>query len=540
MATYVINSNSIVADATLSGNTLRFLPSNNNDPLNLYDVSWAISHFPGSSQPFFRVEIHPGITQIGNNAFQSHVMTEFVFLEGSQLSSIIDGGLKLKASKLIDMSACTLVTTIPKFAFFDAGGADCILKLPPYLLQIDNAFARSLFRTIEIPETVTVIHPNTFDNSQVTTLLLPKGFTGPMPTFANCNSLRNVRITLQSFNARTSTPPAALEFVHFYESPWVQIRTGNVYSDDLSSLLEPGSEIPVPVTTKNITTLPTETIEGLDHIIALRMVPVISLTKHFDILTSSSVITIPPFFTSVGNDTFQSMTHVKDIIFPTASQVTSIGNNVFHDCPQLARIVFPEALLEIGETPFSDTTSSVEFLKMNKNLSVQIVSSLPENDSSLAQIVRLYPDTMDQSILESLNTKKDTSSNKDGYTELIDFYSDEDRETYVIDRSSGTSRLVKGTGLIYNGTTLTGTYRQGKLTVIQTPLELGATDDPSRYVLTQTLVEEALTAYEVLRFRHELSDLHTIVVGPGYTSLDNVSVTDTSIKSLIFPIAKTG
>jgi hypothetical protein len=186
--------------------------------------------------------------------------------------------------------------------------------------------------------------------------------------------------------------------------------------------------------------------------------------------------------------------------------------------------VLPKTLVTIGTDTFLGATS-LEFLKLDKELWKKVKSSLPENaSSSTSQVVRFYNDS--GKIIDELKVKQTASSNKVGYQQVIDFYEDEDRETYVVDRSSSESlQVVKGTGMVYDGTTLTGTYHES-LTIV----------DPVGTELTQSLVDAALVAYEVFRKRLDLGVLQTLVVGPNFTSLSSsLSLHNTSIKTLIFP-----
>jgi hypothetical protein len=104
-----------------------------------------------------------------------------------------------------------------------------ILRLPPNIQTIgDKAFTINQFRDIKIPESVTFIHQGAFGSLvNCTSLVLPKGFTGPMPNFTDCNKLRDLRVSYESFQKRTVAPPILMQYVHFYDVPYVQVRIGN-------------------------------------------------------------------------------------------------------------------------------------------------------------------------------------------------------------------------------------------------------------------------------------------------------------------------
>jgi hypothetical protein len=273
----------------------------------------------------------------------------------------------------------------------------------------------------------------------------------------------------------------------------------------------------------------------------------LTLTKsQITVIPTNSPLYIDPRFTVLGDDVFTA-TKVSEVIFTPGSLITSMSDHVFSDCANLKRVLLPDSLTTFGNSGFAncetlhsvvlpktlvtigtDTflgTSSMEYLKLDKELWKQFKSSFPENaSSSTSQVVRFYNDS--GTIIDELKVKQTASSNKVGYQQVIDFYEDEDRETYVVDRSSSESlQVVKGTGMVYDGTTLTGSYHES-LTIV----------DPVGTELTQSLVDAALVAYEVFRKRLDLGVLQTLVVGPNFTSLSSsLSLQNTSIKTLIFP-----
>jgi hypothetical protein len=113
-----------------------------------------------------------------------------------------------------------------------------------------------------------------------------------------------------------------------------------------------------------------------------------------------------------------------------------------------------------------------------------------------------------------------------GYQDILDYYG-LSKNSYTVDWSTGDSALVKNasSGLIYDGTLLStgvGTF-DGILTIVGT------------IEFTPTLVEAGIRAHTVAQ--NELRPLHTLIVGPDFTSLNSsLSLENTGITSLHFPV----
>jgi hypothetical protein len=152
---------------------------------------------------------------------------------------------------------------------------------------------------------------------------------------------------------------------------------------------------------------------------------------------------------------------------------------------------------------------------MHKDLWTSAVQpSLVENISGFAQLVEFYRNV---DVLNLLTTK--------GYQDILDYYA-LSKNSYTVDWSTGGSDLVKNgsSGLIYDKKLLStgvGTF-DGVLTILGTG------------ELTPSLVDAGIRAHTVAQ--NELRPLHTLIVGPNFTSLNPLlSLADTGITSLHFP-----
>jgi hypothetical protein len=85
MASFVVGSNTLVLDATVSVNTIRFLGNGTNTILTTVDVTSALSTFDSLSPA--RIEIGSEITSIENDAFfgKEKFISEICFLPNSRL-----------------------------------------------------------------------------------------------------------------------------------------------------------------------------------------------------------------------------------------------------------------------------------------------------------------------------------------------------------------------------------------------------------------------------------------------------------------------
>jgi hypothetical protein len=172
-------------------------------------------------------------------------------------------------------------------------------------------------------------------------------------------------------------------------------------------------------------------------------------------------------------------------------------------------------MVSVGGTEILVGATALRSLKMHKDLWTSAVQpSLVENVSGFAQLVEFYGNA---DVLNILTTK--------GYQDILDYYA-LSKNSYTVDWSTGGSDLVKNgsSGLIYNGSLLTtgvGTF-DGVLTILGTG------------ELTPSLVEAGIRAHTFAQ--NELRPLHTLIVGPDFTSLNPLlSLADTGITSLHFP-----
>jgi hypothetical protein len=234
----------------------------------------------------------------------------------------------------------------------------------------------------------------------------------------------------------------------------------------------------------------------------------------FDGAAALASINLGPTTTTLGNGVFKDCALLKEVVF--TESVTSMGNNLFENCTSLSNLVFPRAMVSIEGTEILVGATALRSLKMHKDLWTSAVQpSLVENVSGFAQLVEFYGNA---DVLNLLTTK--------GYQDILDYYA-LSKNSYTVDWSTGGSDLVKNgsSGLIYNGSLLStgvGTF-DGVLTITGTG------------ELTPSLVEAGIRAHTFAQ--NELRPLHTLIVGPDFTSLNSLlSLADTGITSLHFPM----
>jgi hypothetical protein len=179
-----------------------------------------------------------------------------------------------------------------------------------------------------------------------------------------------------------------------------------------------------------------------------------------------------------------------------------------------------------GGTNILDGATGIQTLKIQQQVwKSSVESSLVENINGLKQLVQFHGK---QNIVEGLETKRDLLEvdDSDGYQKVIDYYSD--RDTFIINRTGGNTKLVEigKTGVNYDVATnsISGPIYEGILTIVGTGGEL-----------TQSIVDAAIGSYTTA-LDGANRPLHTLVVGDKFTSLSSsLSLKGTGITCLEFP-----
>ena len=254
------------------------------------------------------INIPEGVTSIGDGAFGNcsnlyNFNGKFATTDGKAL--IIEN--RLIAFAPFEMTSYTIpegITSIGNNTFDNCGLVS--INIPNSVISIGlRTFRRChSLATINIPENVTSIEDGVFDDCRsLTSITIPKGVTSIGSAFTNCISLVSITI------------------------PEGVTSIGRAAFAGCSSL----ASITIP-----------EGITSIEY-------------NTFYNCKSLTSITIPEGVTSIGEFAFENCSSLTSVIIPES--VTTIIRRAFFGCSSLTSITIPKGVTSIGDTTFSNCSS---------------------------------------------------------------------------------------------------------------------------------------------------------------------------------------
>ena len=335
------------------------------------------------------VIIGSSITTIGQLAFQSSGLTSVII--GSSVTTI-DYATFYNCTSLTSVSMSSSVTTIIDSAFSSCSSLVSI-SLPPSITTIDTAAFRDCtsLTSFTIPPLVTTIGHHVFQNTGLTSIIIPSTVTSMLATFDGrhggtstgafmfCSKLTN--IVLQTYVSnfpfvfwRTNPPGLVITFDYAGVIP-TAIRGYLTTPDELTTIVI-GSQITgiasnafgasnlnnviIPSTISTVGNQAFSYCPNLTNLIVRTYLS--NFQGAFDNTNPANMKITFDYAGTVPASACINKTNLTTVIL--SNLITGIGTLAFSGCTSLTNILFPASVLTIGNSSFGGCTNlnSVTFL----------------------------------------------------------------------------------------------------------------------------------------------------------------------------------
>jgi uncharacterized repeat protein (TIGR02543 family) len=375
------------------------------------------------------VVIPEGVTTIGNSAFAYCTSLTSISIP-STIINVGDGAfeatpwLRNLPSGLLyfgDICYCYCGTIAPNSVITVKDGTAKIAYNAFY--GQTNAFS------VQLPESVTEIGMNAFDNSGLTGINLPSGVTVlEGRVFSGCKNLSYIDLQyITKFENYVFSGCSSLTSVDLPESVILGV---NVFENSgLTTVTIPGGwestgvwtfynckNLQSVVVSEGVETIGMNSFNGCELLNTISLPGTLKTIKDFAFryCEGFTSFTIPPFVTSVGSTAFQGCNNLEEFTSPLGYIVplfsnqhdvptkltkviitapcTEIAASAFYECNHIKEIILPEGLLSIGNHAFSECLgllsislpSTVESIDVSAFRGCRFTSiTLPENLTSL-------------------------------------------------------------------------------------------------------------------------------------------------------------
>ena len=309
------------------------------------------------------ITIPESVTSIDNKAFVNATQLESIIVDEDNVNySSVDGVLFNNNKK-------TLI-------FFPSGKNGSYI-IPESVSSIgNNAFdgATGLTSiTFAETSTLTSIGNDVFNNTGLTTIVIPASVTSIGNAFTSATHLQH--IIVDQYNANYSS----LDGVLFNKllTTLIQFPTDN---NRISYT------IPESVTSIGKSAFSNST--NLESIIFLESSNLTSIgDSAFSSASSLTSITIPSTVTSIGEGAFKDTTEVTSINFTGTSRLKSIGNSTFENLRDLEYITIPSSVTNIGKNAFKNAINLTSITFANPSSLMDIGEGAFKNARILPSII---------------------------------------------------------------------------------------------------------------------------------------------------------
>ena len=250
-------------------------------------------------------------------------------------------------------------TAVPIYAANEARYLQKV-EIPNSVRSIEHDAFHSCERlkSINIPESVTVIGANAFANSGLNSVIVPDSVTTMGENvFQNCTALVSAKIPVTTINIPKNT------------------------FSGCSSL----AKIEMPESVEKICSGAFQDCTSLTEIVWSKAPKLIEADafRNCDALTA---VEIPGTVTSLGNNVFYNCDALASVSIPDS--VTSLGSAVFYNCDALTAVTIPNSVTSIGSQIFYDC-DALKDVKLGKGITA-IPTSAFEHCDVLESIVLPY------------------------------------------------------------------------------------------------------------------------------------------------------
>jgi hypothetical protein len=111
----------------------------------------------------------------------------------------------------------------------------------------------------------------------------------------------------------------------------------------------------------------------------------------FESCSQLQTIVIPSAVRTIGTHAFISCVELHTVVFAPDSMLISVGTAMFYNCRALTTVDFPASLRSIGKYALTGATS-IQSLKMHRDIWTIISDTLPSNSNGLDHVITFYND----------------------------------------------------------------------------------------------------------------------------------------------------
>ena len=349
---------------------------------NLPDQMTAISDSAFEATAISSINLPSNLTQIGENAFKNSALQKITMPTSLKNGGVTLGDYVFYRCKNLDTIDLSGVKSIGSHAFQESGLENITIPSAITILPSCTFWGCSHLTTANLPDQMTEISDNAFNNSAISSIKLPLNLTKiGESAFQNSG--------LNKIDMPTSSSPLALAANAFYGCP-----LGN--GIDLSHVASMGnsvfenSGIQSVTVPSAITVLPSCTFYGCSKLVTANLPDQMTAISDNAFNNSAiSSINLPANLTQIGESAFQN-SKLNNINMPTASKSLALATNAFYGCPlgngiDLSRVtsmgngVFENSGIQSVTVPSAITVlPSCTFIGCSKLTSLTLPDSMTE------------------------------------------------------------------------------------------------------------------------------------------------------------------
>ncbi len=299
------------------------------------------------------------VMSLADSAFSGCNDITISFAPGSQLTSVNGDFISGASNVSLDLTNCTLITSIEINAFYNCTSLTSI-EIPVGVMSIGmQAFSGcSALETVIFAEgsKLTIIDFSAFmDCSSLANIEIPAGVTSiGMQAFLDCTSLTSIEIPAKVtyIGGSAFSSCSNLESVIFAEGSQIEIvEKAFALSDNINYNEDNGVQYLGSVSNPYLVLVDSIGFRG-DTYIVKDSCRIIAGSAFYN-CTRLTGIEIPATVISIGSFAFDGRSDLITITFAENSQLKSIGDSAFQSCSSLTSIEIPAGVTSIEHYTFN-------------------------------------------------------------------------------------------------------------------------------------------------------------------------------------------